>query len=165
MGAIALNNRFYGTSAQVATTESLGLVRPDGITVKITSDGTISSVGGGGSITSQLSIGQGYGVCDTDASSINKSVTLPGFVKTTGGIVAVRFEGDVPNNSTLDVNNTGEQPIYFANAAITSGIIKAGETATFIDDGTNYILLSTDGLISRMIAAEVALTKTLEVDQ
>lgn len=36
-----------GGTVEIATTDTLGIVKPDGSTIKITSDGTISAVGGG----------------------------------------------------------------------------------------------------------------------
>lgn len=36
-----------GGTVEIATTDTLGIVKPDGSTIKITADGTISSVGGG----------------------------------------------------------------------------------------------------------------------
>ena len=62
---------------------------------------------------------------------------------TAGGIVAVRFSYDVPAGATLNINSKGAKAIYYRNAAITDGVIKAGDTATFIYS-TYYRLISID---------------------
>lgn len=63
---------------------------------------------------------------------------------TAGGIIVVNFTYDVPALSTLNVNNTGAKSIYHKGALLTAGIIKGDDIATFIYDGTEYILMSVD---------------------
>jgi hypothetical protein len=95
---------------------------------------------------SNLSLGQGYGTCTTNATA--EVVTLasyPVFSSTiVGGIVSVKFTYAVPASATMNINSRGAKPIYFRGAAITAGIIDAGDIATFMYDGTNFILLAVD---------------------
>ena len=73
----------------------------------------------------------------------------------TGGYVAVKFANAVPANATMNVNSKGAKAIYHNGAAITANIIVAGDTATFIYDGTRYHLVAVD-----KAPATVAETKT-----
>ena len=88
--------------------------------------------------------GQGYGKCETAAATAAKVVTLSNYELNTGGIIAVKFTYDVPASATLNVNSKGAKNIRYKNANIIKGIINAGETATFMYDGSYYHLLSTD---------------------
>jgi hypothetical protein len=90
------------------------------------------------------SLGQGYGTCSTDAATAAKAVTLSSYALTTNGIVSVKFTNAVPANATMNINSKGAKAIYYKGAAITDGIINAGDTATFIYNGTNYHLLAID---------------------
>ena len=87
------------------------------------------------------SMGFGYGTCDTAASTTAKTVSISNYKLSTGGIVSIKFDYDVPADATLNINSTGDKPIYYNGSGITADIIKAGDTATFIYDGTNYNLI------------------------
>ena len=93
---------------------------------------------------SNVALGHGYATCDTAEATAAKVGTLSSYALTKGGIVAVKFSYAVPASATLNINSKGAKSIYFRNAAITANIIKAGDTATFIYDGTYYQLLSID---------------------
>lgn len=93
---------------------------------------------------SNTTLGQGYGTCATAAATAAKVVTLSSYTLTKGGIVAVKFTYDVPANATMNINSKGAKSIYYKGKAIVSGVICAGEVATFMYDGTNYHLLSVD---------------------
>ena len=95
------------------------------------------------SSATNLSLGQGYATCSTAASTKAKTASLSSYTLSTGGIVAVRFSYDVPAGATLNINSKGAKAIYHKNAAITDGVIKAGDTATFIYS-TYYRLISID---------------------
>jgi hypothetical protein len=90
------------------------------------------------------SLGQGYGTCATAEATTTKAVTLASYALTVGGVVAVKFTYAVPASATLNVNSKGAKAIRYRGAAITAGVIKAGDTATFIYDGTYYHLLAVD---------------------
>lgn len=89
-------------------------------------------------------LGQGYGTCATAEATAAKVVTLSGYALATGGIVAVKFTYAVPASATLNINSKGAKNIFYKGAAITAGIIKAGDTVTFIYDGTQYHVISID---------------------
>ena len=92
---------------------------------------------------SNAGLGQGYATCTTAAATAAKVATLSSYKLVTGGIVAVRFSYDVPASATLNVNSTGAKAIYYRNAAITAGVIKAGDIATFVYS-TYYRLIAVD---------------------
>ena len=90
------------------------------------------------------SLGQGYGTCTTAEATTAKVVTLSSYNLVVGGIVAVKFTYAVPANSTMNINSRGAKAIYYRGAAISAGIIKAGDVGVFIYNGTQYHLLSVD---------------------
>ena len=59
-------------------------------------------------------------------------------------IVSILFTYGVPANATLNINTTGAKAIWYRNAAIVADIIGAGDTATFMYNGTHYVLISLD---------------------
>ena len=97
---------------------------------------------------SNASLGQGYGTCTTAEATAAKVVTLSNYALVTGGIVAVKFTYGVPANATLNINSKGAKAIYYRGAAITAGIIEAGDVATFIYNGSQYHLLAVDRALS-----------------
>lgn len=92
---------------------------------------------------SNVALGQGYATCTTAAATVAKVGTLASYTLATGGIVSVKFSYDVPASATLNINSKGAKSIYFRGSAITAGIIKAGDIATFIYSG-QYHLISID---------------------
>ena len=90
-----------------------------------------------------VKLGFGYGHCTTAAATAAKAVAISGYTLNTGGIVTVLFDHDVQAGATLNVNSRGAKAIYHKGAAITDGVIKAGDTATFIYSG-QYHLISID---------------------
>lgn len=93
---------------------------------------------------SNATLGQGYGTCSTTEAATAKVVTLSSYALITGGIVAVKFTNAVPANSTLNINSRGAKAIYYRGSAIRTDIIKAGDIATFIYNGSQYHLLTVD---------------------
>jgi hypothetical protein len=90
------------------------------------------------------SLGFGRGTCTTAYGTAAKAVSLSGYTLVTGGFVAVQFTNAVGASATLNINSKGAKPIYFRGTNITADIIAAGDTATFVYDGTNYHLLCVD---------------------
>lgn len=90
------------------------------------------------------SLGQGYGTCATAEATTAKVVTLSSYALTVGGIVSVKFTYAVPASATMNINSKGAKAIYHRGSAIKAGVIKAGDIATFIYDGTQYHLLAID---------------------
>ena len=93
---------------------------------------------------SNASLGCGCGTCETAEATVAKAVTLSSYSLATGGIVAVRFVHGVPASATLNINSKGAKSIVYRGTAIESGVIGAGDVATFIYNGANYILLAID---------------------
>lgn len=92
---------------------------------------------------SNVALGQGYATCSTAAATTAKTASLSSYALTTGGIVSVKFSYDVPAGATLNINSKGAKAMYYRGKAITAGVIKAGDTATFIYS-TYYHLISVD---------------------
>ena len=90
------------------------------------------------------SLGQGYGTCATAEATAAKAVTLASYALIVGGYVAVKFTYAVPASATLNVNGKGAKPVYYRGTAIPAGIIRAGDTATFVYDGSRYHLVAVD---------------------
>lgn len=90
------------------------------------------------------SLGQGCGTCYTTGSTTEKIVDIYRYTKTTGGVVSVKFTYSVSNSATMNINSNGAAPIYYRGSAITNDIIKGGDVATFIYDGSRYHLISID---------------------
>lgn len=90
--------------------------------------------------------GSGYGTCDTSSTTSNstRTVALPDYTLTKGGIIAVRFSYDVPSGAYLNVNSKGAKRIYYQGATLPAYVISAGDTAFFMYDGDYYRLLGID---------------------
>lgn len=97
-------------------------------------------------IPTNLSLGQGYGTCDTAEATAAKAVTMANYALSKGGIVAVRFDNAVPASATMNVNGKGAKQVWHKGTAIAAGVIRAGDTATFIYDGSHYVLVGIDRL-------------------
>jgi hypothetical protein len=158
-GAIALDTSgvtagSYGPSADVTGSDTNTISVPY-ITVdtygRVTaiSNKTYTSVD---TTYTPASLGFGIGTCSTSADTAAKTVTLSGYELVANGIVAVTFTNAVGASATLSINSKTAKAIYFKGAAIVAGVINAGDTATFIYDGTNYVLLAVDGFISSIDA-------------
>ena len=92
---------------------------------------------------SNVALGQGYAVQNNSAASATITAALGSYALTANGIVSVKFLYNVPANATLNINGKGAKAIYNKDAAITAGVIKAGDTATFIYN-TYYHLIAVD---------------------
>lgn len=88
-------------------------------------------------------LGQGYAVCSTAAATVAKAASISSYTLVAGGIVAIKFNEDVPANATLNITSKGAKAIYYRGAAIADGVIKAGDTVTMIYS-TYYHVLSID---------------------
>ena len=97
-------------------------------------------------------LGFGYGTCSTAEATAAKTATLSSYTLVVNGYVSVKFTNAVPASATLNVNSKGAKPIYYHGAAITAGIINAGDMATFVYDGTNYNLVGVDNVSSQIQA-------------
>ena len=89
-------------------------------------------------------LGFGYGTCDTAEATTAKVVTLANYNLINGGYVSVKFTYGVPANATMNINSKGAKSIYYRGSAITANVIKAGDLATFIYNGSQYHLVGVD---------------------
>lgn len=112
-----------------------------------------------------VSFGQGYATCSTAESTTAKVGVLSSYVLVSGGVVVVKFTNAVPTSSTLNINSKGAKPIYYKGAAITDGIIKAGDMVTFMYNGTAYVLMSIDRWQSDLDALNSNLPKVALMNQ
>ena len=96
------------------------------------------------------SLGIGYGESTTSATSTAKLATLTDYQLKKNGIVAINFVNNVSAGSTLNINNAGTKPLFYRGAAITDGIIKGGDIATMVYDGTNYDIISIDRAVGNI---------------
>lgn len=137
----------YGTA--VVTTSNLSTVGYANRPITFCYDGNkwvwISHSVDNNTTYSNASLGQGYGTCTTAAATVAKVVSLSSYSISTGGIVSVKFTYDVPASATLNINSKGAKSVYHKGKAIASGVIKAGDIATFIYS-TQYHLIAIDRL-------------------
>ena len=63
-----------------------------------------------------------------------------------GGVVSLAFTRAVPAGATLNINNKGAQPIYYHEAALPAGLIKANDRCLFMYNGPGerYYLIAID---------------------
>lgn len=160
-GGTAYNLRRYGTTDTGVGTTTTGWVA--GAVMTFTFDGVAWVREYWSNTTySNASLGQGYATCSTAATTTAKTASLLSYKLTIGGIVSVKFTYDVPASATLNINNEGAKAMYYRGTAITDGVIKAGDTATFIYS-TYYHLVSVDRAVSGRVAVieETTTNKTI----
>ena len=61
--------------------------------------------------------------------------------------MSIKFTYGLCANATLNINGKGAKSIFINGAAVTATtakMVKAGDTATFVYDGTQYHFLGTD---------------------
>ena len=91
-----------------------------------------------------------YGTCSTAAGTAAKVVSVSGSSTWTlraGSIIVVMFSAtNTASNPTLNVNNTGAKPIYYANAQITTKNLDYGgyknRPMVFVYNGSAYHFIS-----------------------
>lgn len=83
-----------------------------------------------------------YAVCETAADTSAKTAALDGYYLAPGQTVYVRFINAVQGGATLNVNGTGDIPMYNRGQAITGADIPAGATAALVYNGERYDLLN-----------------------
>lgn len=83
---------------------------------------------------SNMSLGQGYGVCETAAATAAKTVSISSYARTSGGIVAINFKnGNTASKPTLNITDKGARAIFYNGAALEdTGLIKAGDIVTMM---------------------------------
>lgn len=111
---------------------------------------------------SPASLGGGYGTCSTAEATAAKVVTLSSYSLVSGGVVTVKFTNAVPASATMNINSKGAKAIYYQGAAIKAGVIKAGDTATFIYNGSQYHLLAIDRIATATSSGSGAIVSSTE---
>ena len=91
-----------------------------------------------------------YATCTSAASTVAKRASVQGadgWRLYAGDFVSVTFTHPVNAGDTLNISSTGGKNIYFRGAAITTGVILAGDTVVMVYDGTGYRVLCIDRLM------------------
>ena len=92
-----------------------------------------------------VGLGNGIAVQSNSAQSATVTATLSSYALSSNGRVSVAFKYDVPASATLNVNGKGAKAIYSYQsgtlAAIPAGVINANDVATFVYNGTYYVLV------------------------
>lgn len=83
-----------------------------------------------------------YTVDDSAEDVVNRTAILAGYYLAEGQTVYVRFVNAVPAGATLNVNNTGNVPIYNGDEPISKVDIPADTVAAMLYAGDKYILLN-----------------------
>lgn len=146
-GTTAKSIMRYGTTAAGTSAKTSWY---SGTVVHLVYDGTYWQIAGwlnDDSTYSNASLGQGYGTCSTAEATAAKAVTLSGYSLVTGGIVAVKFTYGLCASATMNINSKGAKNIFINGAPVdstTAKMVKGGDIAYFIYDGTQYQFLGTD---------------------
>ena len=138
----------YVTEPSIATTSSVGTVKPDGTTITITADGTISSVGGSGgttpanmvttdtvqTITANKTFEQSINIGDTTAAYVNLDVYGLSFLtsKGTNQSVLQYHQNELLIGSENDPHysisvNTGASPIIVNRSGTKTKVVESQE--------------------------------------
>lgn len=130
--------------------EGAGKKYPGGVNVYYTADGywdilagkPIVSAINGMKIDGTDNVNN-YGVCSTAGATVAKTVSITGnFLLVYGAEVDVKFtNNNTATAPTLNVNNTGAKPIYYAGGAIEARNIMAGMVYSFRYNGTQWDLV------------------------
>ena len=83
-----------------------------------------------------------YGTCSTAATTTAKTSSITGYKLALGDMITIKFTNAVPANSTLNITSKGAKNIRWKSSNIVADVIKSGDVATFVYDGTYYELLS-----------------------
>ena len=89
--------------------------------------------------------GQGIVQAEVNNTTTSIAVAFSGYSQKTGGAVSLRFKNNVPAGAKLNINGKGSKPIWYRGAALTAGIIKAGDRCLFMYNANGYYhLLAND---------------------
>ena len=89
--------------------------------------------------------GQGIVQAEINNTTTSIAVTFGGYSQKTGGAVSLRFKNNVPAGAKLNINGKGSKPIWYRGAALTAGVIKAGDRCLFMYNANGYYhLLAND---------------------
>lgn len=83
-----------------------------------------------------------YGECSTAGDVVIKDLTIPNFQLIDNRRVAIKFQNtNTANNPMLNINNTGNKPIYYKNTAISIDTLKANIIYDFIYNDNKFQLI------------------------
>ena len=137
---------WYNTA--LITTSNLGLAGTANRPMEFMYDGTqfvfIGWSVDNNTTYTNAALGQGYGTCSTGQATVAKVVTLASYVLTVNGIVSIKFTYGSCAGATLNINSKGAKAVLDNGVAATERSWNAGDTVTFIYNGTNYIIISID---------------------
>lgn len=102
-----------------------------------------------------------YCVVDSASTVTTKTAVLDGYYLANGQTVYVRFVNSAPANATLNINGTGDLPIYNKDMRITAADIPAGTVAALVYNGTYYALLNAANASGGVSYAEASGTSTV----
>lgn len=119
------------SAVEIATVDQAGIVKPDGKTLSIESDGTLS-----------INQGFGYGVCSTAGGTVEKAVVCEGFKLIAGASITIKFSvANTAGNPTLNVNGTGAKSIMYKGSVLNGAYLGANKVYAFVYDGTYWQLV------------------------
>lgn len=96
-----------------------------------------------------------FATCATAAATKAKTITLTDFLLTAGAMAVVTFtNGNTNAAMTLNVSGTGAKSVVWQGATALGFHIRAGKTATFVYNGTNWVLLSADDFMNPTMKME-----------
>lgn len=118
-----------GVLPGIATSENLGLVMPDGITITVDGAGCIS-------------LGTQLATCSTAAATAAKTVSVSNFSLSAGRTINVMFTSvNTAANPTLNVSGTGAKPITLYGVAPEVGQLAQGQVYTMIYSGSSWQII------------------------
>ena len=118
-----------GVLPGIATSENLGLVMPDGITITVDEAGRIS-------------LGTQLATCSTAAATAAKTVSVSNFSLAAGRTINVLFTSvNTAANPTLNVSGTGAKPITCYGIPVEVGALAQGQVYTLIYSGSQWQII------------------------
>ena len=114
-------------------------------------------------LTSAVYKGQWYGDCTTAADTAAKTCTISGFLAVPTSVVTVHFASAINvaastlngTTATLNISSTGAKPIKYKGVPVQPGVVRAGNLVTMQYDGTNYNIISIEGLESSAVPSNL----------
>lgn len=80
-----------------------------------------------------------FAQCTTQGSTTRKAVTVTNWSQTVGGFVLVQFTNtNTATNPTLNINGTGELPIYYQSTNVQSDKLVSGRVYMFVYTGNSF---------------------------
>ena len=108
-----------------------------------------------------VSGGYGFVVCSTDGATAAKTIDAEGYELKEGTGVIVKFNNDnTADNPTLNINGTGDIPIYYNGEAIKAEYITADRFLQLMYDGTNYQVVGDILVAAKDIVPEASETES-----